>query len=151
MKQKNQKRAFRGASLVVGGAVDTNLRSLADVWGSYADQPLASASLQINADQVPLTHSSWPLDLSVGSNAQLLYASGQVAAARAAYGKGQVLVLGFDQFANSLSGTAWTGWLNAQMALSTPTCSTTLASGQAAWVARVVRGTADRDEILDMG
>lgn len=113
----------RGASLVVGGAADTNLRSLADVWGSYADQPLASAALQINADQVPLTHSSWPLDLSVGSNAQLLYASGQVAAARAAYGKGQVLVLGFDQFANSLSGTAWTGWLNAQMALSTPNLS----------------------------
>ena len=110
----------RGASLVVSGSADTNLRSMADIWGGYADQPLASAALQISTDQVPLSQTSWPLDLSVGSNAQLLYASGQVAAARAAYGKGQVLVLGFDQFANSLSGTPWTGWLNAQMALSTP-------------------------------
>ena len=110
----------RGASLVVSGSADTNLRSMADIWGGYADQPLTSAALQINTDQVPLSQTSWPLDLSVGSNAQLLYASGQVAAARAAYGKGQVLALGFDQFANSLAGTAWTGWLNAQMLLSRP-------------------------------
>ena len=128
----------RGASLVVGGAADTNLRSLADIWGSYADQPLASAALQINADQVPLTHSSWALDLSVGANAQLHYVSGQVAAARAAYGKGQVLVLGFDQFANSLSGTAWTGWLNAQMALSTPHLSAPMLVKSIAHVQTVV-------------
>lgn len=128
----------RGASLVVGGAADANLRSLADIWGSYADQPLASAALQISADQVPLTHSSWALDLSISANAQLQYVSGQVAAARASYGKGQVLALGFDQFADGLGGAAWTSWLKAQVALSTPKLVDPMLAQSIAYVQTVV-------------
>lgn len=115
---------LRGASLIVDGAADTNLRAIADMWGTYSDQPLTSAALQVGTTELPLTSSSWALvpnsQTQNQATSQLSYASGEVAAARASYGKGQVLTMGFDQFGDKLSGAAWTEWLKVQIASSTP-------------------------------
>ncbi len=111
---------LRGASLIVDGAADTQLRAIADMWGGYADRPLASAALQLGSAQLPLVSPSWFLVTNAQATSQLVYVTGEIAAARASYGKGQVLAMGFDAFADKLSGTAWADWLKTQITLSTP-------------------------------
>lgn len=111
---------LRGASLVVDGAADTNLRAIAEMWGGYADLPLTSAALQVGGAQLPLASPSWSLVPNAQATRQLSYASGEVAAIRTNYGKGQVLAMGFDQFGDKLTGAAWSEWLKAQIVSSTP-------------------------------
>lgn len=129
---------LRGASLVVDGTVDTQLRAIADMWGGYADQSLANAALTVGTTQLPLTSSAWSLTLNADATSQLAYVSGEVAAARSSYGKGQVLVMGFDSLADKLSGTAWTDWLKAQMASSTPKLTDPMLAGSVAHLKTVV-------------
>lgn len=110
---------LRGASLVVDGEADTSLRAIADMWGAYAQQPLANAALQLGSSPLSLALPSWALEANAAAE-QLHYASGEAAAARASYGLGQVLAMGFDPFAEQLGGKEWEDWLKAQITLSTP-------------------------------
>ncbi|TDS84591.1 choice-of-anchor U domain-containing protein [Comamonas sp. JUb58] len=141
---------LRGASLVVDGAADTHLRAIADMWGGYADQPLASAALQLGANALPLTSPSWALATDAPATSELRYATGETAAARTSYGKGQVLAMGFDSLAEQLSGTEWTAWLQAQMALSTPKLADPMLAQSSVYLNTIIKNGDDKARQLTL-
>ncbi|MFC3216709.1 hypothetical protein [Comamonas sp. JC664] len=111
---------LRGASLVVDGAADTHLRAIAEIWAAMPISRCLTLALQLGTNALPLTNPSWALVADAPATTELRYASGETAAVRSSYGKGQVLAMGFDSLGEPLSGTEWTAWLQAQMVLSTP-------------------------------
>ncbi|GAB2727088.1 choice-of-anchor U domain-containing protein [Comamonas sediminis] len=141
---------LRGASLVVDGAADTPLRAIADMWGSYADQPLPNAALQLGANALPLTNPNWALVADAPAATELRYASGETAAVRSSYGKGQVLAMGFDSLGEPLSGTEWTAWLQAQMALSKPKLVDPMLAQSSVLVSTVINNGDDKARQLTL-
>jgi len=141
---------LRGASLVVDGTADTSLRAIADMWGSYADQPLANAALQLGANALPLTRPSWALAADAQATSELRYATGETAAARSSYGKGQVLAMGFDSLAEQLSGTEWTAWLQVQMVLSKPKLADPMLAQSSVYLKTVIHNGDDKARQLTL-
>lgn len=106
---------YRGASLLIDGQPGVNLRSMQDLWGGYAQKPLAAgAAIQIGFDSIALQSTAWELTPVRGASIALPYVSGQTAAVAAPYGKGRVVALGFDTLDGGPSAPAWLQWMDAQ-------------------------------------
>lgn len=117
--------AYRGASLVIDGAPGVLPDTLADVWGgSRSGQPLpAGTSVQLDGAALALQGQAWALQ-SAGAGTELArYDTGQAAALGVAYGKGQVLVIGFDALAQSVVSASWKDWTRTRFTALVPPLS----------------------------